>query len=61
MTYIIKTDALCKQYKETTALNHVSLHIPKGSIFRPFKRFEKISYELFAGNETKIGFGNGPC
>lgn len=33
MTYIIKTDALCKQYKETTALNHVSLHIPKGSIY----------------------------
>lgn len=33
MNYIISTENLCKQYKETTALNHVSLHIPQGSIY----------------------------
>lgn len=33
MNYIISTENLCKQYKETTALNRVSLHIPQGSIY----------------------------
>lgn len=33
MNYIIRTQKLCKQYKETTALNNVSLHIPQGSIY----------------------------
>lgn len=33
MNCIIRTKNLCKQYKETTALNKVSLHIPQGSIY----------------------------
>lgn len=33
MNCIIRTKNLCKQYKETTALNNVSLHIPQGSIY----------------------------
>ena len=33
MEYIIKTENLCKEYKETVALNKVSLQIPKGSIY----------------------------
>lgn len=33
MNYIIRTENLCKQYKETTALNNISLHIPQGSIY----------------------------
>lgn len=33
MNCIIRTENLCKQYKDTTALNHVSIHIPKGSIY----------------------------
>lgn len=33
MDYIIKTNKLCKQFKETTALNNVSLNIPQGAIY----------------------------
>ena len=33
MESIIKTTNLCKQYKETIALDKVSLSIPKGSIY----------------------------
>lgn len=33
MNCIIRTENLCKQYKETTVLNNVSLHIPQGSIY----------------------------
>ena len=33
MNYIVRTQNLCKKYKETTALNKVSLHIPQGSIY----------------------------
>lgn len=33
MNDIIRTENLCKQYKETTALNNVSIHIPQGSIY----------------------------
>lgn len=33
MSDLIRTENLCKQYKETTALNHVSLQIPKGAIY----------------------------
>ena len=33
MDFIIKTENLCKQYKETTALNKVSLSIPRGAIY----------------------------
>lgn len=33
MDAMIKTDALCKQYKETVALDNVSLTIPKGAIY----------------------------
>lgn len=33
MDYIIKTEELCKQYKETIALDKVSLNIPRGSIY----------------------------
>ena len=33
MDYIIKTQGLTKQYKKFTAVNNVSLHIKKGSIY----------------------------
>lgn len=33
MNDIIRTENLCKHYKETIALNNVSLHIPQGSIY----------------------------
>ena len=33
MEYIITTDGLCKTYKETAALDNVSIKIPKGSIY----------------------------
>ncbi len=33
MTYIATTTNITKQYKDTTALNSVSIHIPKGSIY----------------------------
>lgn len=33
MNYVIKTNELCKQFKETTALNKVSLNIPEGAIY----------------------------
>ena len=33
MNDIIKTQNLCKHYKETTALDNVSLHIPQGTIY----------------------------
>lgn len=33
MSDLIRTENLCKQYKETTALNHVSLQLPKGAIY----------------------------
>lgn len=33
LDYIIRTNRLCKKYKETTALNHVSLNIPQGAVY----------------------------
>ena len=33
MHTIVRTRNLCKQYKETTALHNVSIHIPQGSIY----------------------------
>ena len=33
MEYCLTTDALCKQYKHDKALDHLSMHVPKGSIY----------------------------
>ena len=33
MNDIIRTKNLCKRYKETIALDNVSLHIPQGAIY----------------------------
>ena len=33
MEYVLETDELCKQYGHFTALNHVSMRIPRGSIY----------------------------
>lgn len=33
MNYIVTTTNITKQYKTTTALNNVSIHIPRGSIY----------------------------
>ena len=33
MDFIIRTESLCKQYRETSALNEVSLNIPRGAIY----------------------------
>lgn len=33
MEYCLTTNALCKQYKHDKALNNLSMHVPKGSIY----------------------------
>ena len=33
MNYIVTTNNITKQYKDTTALNNVSIHIPKAAIY----------------------------
>ncbi len=33
MDYVLETDALTKRYKKFTALNTLSVHVPKGSIY----------------------------
>lgn len=33
MEYCLTTEALCKQYKHGKALDHLSMHVPKGSIY----------------------------
>ena len=33
MNDIVRTKKLCKRYKETIALDNVSLHIPQGAIY----------------------------
>ena len=33
MEYILKTDGLCKRYRNTAALNGLNMHIPKGAIY----------------------------
>ena len=33
MNYVLKTNALCKTYKNYPALNECSMNIPKGSIY----------------------------
>lgn len=33
MNYVLKTNALCKNYGSFKALKDVSLHVPKGAIY----------------------------
>lgn len=33
MDYVLETNALCKNYKKFKALNNLTMHIPKGSIY----------------------------
>lgn len=33
MEYCLTTEALCKQYKHDMALDHLSMHVPRGSIY----------------------------
>lgn len=33
MEYVLTTNDLCKQYKHFKALNHFSMHVPKGAIY----------------------------
>lgn len=33
MEYVLTTDSLCKYYKNFKALNNLSMHVPKGSIY----------------------------
>ena len=33
MEYCLTTEALCKQYRHTKALDGLSMHVPKGSIY----------------------------
>ena len=33
MDYVLETNALCKSYKKCKALNNLTMHIPKGSIY----------------------------
>lgn len=53
MNYIISTENLCKQYKETTALNHVSLHIPQGSIYGLIGNSGNLKYQLTISGYSK--------
>lgn len=33
MEYVLTTDALCKQYRHFHVLSHLSMHVPKGSVY----------------------------
>ena len=33
MDYVLKTNVLCKQYKDFKALNGITMSVPKGSIY----------------------------
>ena len=33
MDYVMKTNSLCKSYKDFKALNGLSMNVPKGSIY----------------------------
>ena len=33
MEYVLETKSLCKYYKNFKALNNLSMHVPKGSIY----------------------------
>ena len=33
MEYVLETNALCKRYRDFTALNGLDMRIPKGSIY----------------------------
>ncbi len=33
MEYVLKTDALCKNYRHFKALNNLSMSVPKGAIY----------------------------
>ncbi len=33
MDYVLKTNALCKHYKDFKALNGLTMNVPKGSIY----------------------------
>lgn len=33
MEYVLETNALCKSYKNYHALNHLTMHIPKGAVY----------------------------
>lgn len=33
MEYVLTTNALCKNYRHFKALNHLSMHVPKGAIY----------------------------
>lgn len=33
MEYVLTTDSLCKHYRHFKALNSLSMHVPKGSIY----------------------------
>lgn len=40
MEYILQTDNLSKVYGTKTVLNHVSIHVPKGSIYDWWEKTE---------------------
>ncbi|MDE6847815.1 MAG: ATP-binding cassette domain-containing protein, partial [Ruminococcus sp.] len=33
MEYVLTTNSLCKHYRNFKALNNLSMHVPKGSIY----------------------------
>ncbi|MDE6775697.1 MAG: ATP-binding cassette domain-containing protein, partial [Ruminococcus sp.] len=33
MEYVLTTNSLCKHYKSFKALNNLSMHVPKGSVY----------------------------
>ena len=52
MDYIITTEHLTKKYKNFTSVNHVSLHIRKGSIYGFLG--PNPNNEIFAYQQPKI-------
>ena len=33
MEYVLETNGLTKRYRNSTALDHLSMHVPKGAIY----------------------------
>ena len=42
MDYVLQTQELCKSYRSFKALDHLQMHIPKGSIYGMIGKTEQV-------------------
>ena len=47
MDYVLKTNALCKNYRHFKVINGVSMHIPKGAIYGFVGKMVQVKLHLF--------------